>query len=134
MLVVVQGSGLHNICVVVVRYFGGTKLGTGGLVRAYTECAQGALRATQRGREIEVVSIGIVMEYADYDRFQYLLRDFWTDEMDRNFGEKVDVLFTIGFHEFERLQRSLDELSNGRLEAIILERKRKVIPIDTGNS
>lgn len=57
LLDVLLGSGLQNVCVVVTRYFGGIKLGTGGLVRAYSEAAQGAIAAAGR---VEVKSVPVV--------------------------------------------------------------------------
>jgi len=70
MLEVLRGSGLTNVAAVVVRYFGGIKLGTGGLVRAYSEAVQGALAVTPRVR-VEVVGLWTLeVAHADAGRVE----------------------------------------------------------------
>ena len=66
-LSVVKGSDLGDIVTVVVRYFGGTKLGTGGLVRAYTATTKAVLEKVTRVRKIHRVSAVITVDYAQYD-------------------------------------------------------------------
>ena len=62
-LAVVQGSGLGDVTIVVTRYFGGVKLGTGGLVRAYTATAQAAIAAVPREQKVDWVRIDVQMGY-----------------------------------------------------------------------
>jgi len=72
-LSVLQGHELINIAVVVVRYFGGTKLGTGGLVRAYSDATNMAVDESELYLYKKEKEIGIVMSYSDMGRVEYLL-------------------------------------------------------------
>ena len=75
-LEVLRGAGMRDVCCVTTRYFGGTLLGPGGLVRAYTAAAQSALdTAREQGLIVEmteVVPVRLTMDYASYDRVSYL--------------------------------------------------------------
>lgn len=70
-LEVIRHSGLVDLVVVTTRYFGGTLLGTGGLVRAYTQAAQGALKAARRSLVSSCVDIRLSLPYHLYDRVAY---------------------------------------------------------------
>ena len=71
---VIDGSGCTDMLIVVTRYFGGTLLGTGGLVRAYTKAAQKALDATEIVEMCACANLTVTLPYADYDRVQYALQ------------------------------------------------------------
>ncbi|MCR5120060.1 MAG: YigZ family protein [Lachnospiraceae bacterium] len=75
MLEVLTGSGLVNAAVVVTRYFGGTLLGTGGLVRAYTAAVQEGLKNCVTGIEKDGCRLGLKFPYADESRVRNILRD-----------------------------------------------------------
>jgi uncharacterized YigZ family protein len=62
-LAVLRGSGLGDVAVVITRYFGGTLLGTGGLVKAYTESAQLVVNAVEHGRRVEVHVVMLTIPY-----------------------------------------------------------------------
>ena len=64
-LEVIGGSGVRNVCIVVTRYFGGTLLGTGGLVRAYTEAAKAALAAGVVKKRRPMIRAKLGMDYGD---------------------------------------------------------------------
>lgn len=68
MLAVLRGTGLGDVTVVVTRYFGGTKLGTGGLVRAYSDTTKAVLAELPHVERIEKATLLIVIDYAFYDR------------------------------------------------------------------
>ena len=69
-------SGLGDIAAVVTRYFGGTKLGTGGLVRAYTACVQQALSTLPLGERVELAALGLVVAYSNIRAVQQVFGTF----------------------------------------------------------
>lgn len=73
MLELIQNSGIHDICVVVTRYFGGTLLGTGGLVRAYTQATKEALEACTTKLMQQLLPVLIRTNYTDMGKIQYIL-------------------------------------------------------------
>jgi uncharacterized YigZ family protein len=115
-LTVLQGSGLGDIAVVVTRYFGGTKLGTGGLVRAYTDAAKAVL----------------AVPYHLYEQVKLLVGHSNGRVLDETFA--ADITMTIQFTttNLPQFQNSLRELSHGTLQAEIIETNEETImPIGT---
>ena len=92
-LAVVQGSGLGDLIVVVVRWFGGTKLGTGGLVRAYTKAAQEVLAATPTALRVELREVVVHLPYDRFDPCREVLRRAALDDPEAAV-EVVDEAFT----------------------------------------
>lgn len=72
-LAVLRGSGLGDVTLVVTRYFGGTKLGTGGLVRAYSDTARATLEALPRTERVERTTLLVTVSYATYTEVAALL-------------------------------------------------------------
>ncbi|NJN95940.1 MAG: YigZ family protein [Anaerolineales bacterium] len=75
-LAVVKGSGLGDVTVVIVRYFGGTKLGTGGLVKAYTETARAVLAELPVTEKVERCSIKVRVDYPFYEQIKRLVATY----------------------------------------------------------
>jgi len=73
---VLQGNALINIAIITVRYFGGTKLGTGGLVRAYTDATNSVINSVEFKDYISKTSINMRVEYSKFERFKYLLNSY----------------------------------------------------------
>jgi len=126
-LAVLKGSGLGDAVVVVTRYFGGTKLGTGGLVRAYTDAAKAVLSGLPLAEKIATVTAVIVLPYPFYDRVRLLMTELDGLILDQNFA--ADVTLTVQFKEdqFSEFQSALKDLSNGRLQAILTESNPEAI-------
>ena len=93
MLELIQNSGIHDICVVVTRYFGGTLLGTGGLVRAYTQATKEALEACTTKRMQQLLPVLIRTNYTDMGKIQYILNTRQAAIINTEFAE--DVVFTV---------------------------------------
>lgn len=113
-LEVLLGAEVTNVVVVVTRYFGGTLLGTGGLVRAYTQAVQEGLKdagiATMRyGLEM---TIGI--DYTDVGKVQYLLGSRQIEITDSRYTDRVAFDIRIPKEQEEELKKELTEASSGR--------------------
>lgn len=114
---VLKGAGLADVCCVVTRYFGGTLLGPGGLVRAYTAATQAAAQAAKRqGAIVEMTLVTPVtaqMPYALYDRCARLVSDAGGKVADSLFAE--DVQLTCLFHtgDEQRFINAMRELACG---------------------
>ncbi len=94
-LYAMRGSGLKDIIVIVTRYFGGTLLGTGGLVQAYTEGAVEALKAAKVVKMVSCNRIHVTMDYGMYGKYESLIKPKCLGTDDVEFTEKVDVKFSI---------------------------------------
>lgn len=88
-LEVINGSGIHNICIVVTRYFGGTLLGTGGLVRAYTDASKEALKACTTKLMQRLIPCEIKTNYNDMGKIQYILNTENVNIKDTVFTDEV---------------------------------------------
>lgn len=116
-LEVLRGAGLRDVCCVVTRYFGGVKLGPGGLVRAYTAAAQEAVAAAQAAEKVVtmtlVTRVTVVMPYSAYGRVERLVSDCKGRVRDTIFSE--DVQLTANFRTGEEVAfvRAMKELANG---------------------
>lgn len=113
-LEVIRGAGLHNIFVVVTRYFGGTLLGTGGLVRAYTESAREGISHSQIITKIYGFKLRITTDYTGLGKIQYLLGQKGLTTLDCVYTEKVEVLVLISEEEEQRLIAEVIETTNAQ--------------------
>ena len=118
-LEVLQGQGIHDVLVVVTRYFGGTLLGPGGLVRAYSQATQAGLAASrvmtkQPGRKI---SIGT--DYNGIGKLQYIVGKRQIPVMDTRYGEVVEMDVLVPEEEVGALTKEITEATAGKAELAI---------------
>jgi uncharacterized YigZ family protein len=114
-LAVLRGADLGDVVLVVTRYFGGTKLGTGGLVRAYTQAAQEALAALPRAERVERRGGDVVLPYGLYERVRRLVAECGGEVSGEVFGAEVTLSVVFAVDEAAQFERSLQELSAGRI-------------------
>lgn len=116
-LEVLRGAGLADVCCVVTRYFGGTLLGPGGLVRAYTAATQEAVAAALAAGDIVemtlVTPVTVQLPYALYDRVTRLLADAGGKVSDSLFAEDVQLTCVFRAGEEMPFLAALTELANG---------------------
>lgn len=126
-LAVVQGSGLGDIAVVVTRYFGGTKLGTGGLVRAYGDAVKAVLDVLPRAEKVPTYTVLMTIPYSYVERLRLLVAEHNGRLLEEAFAANVDVLAQFTTERFPAFQAALIELSHGSLTAEIVETNEETI-------
>ncbi len=117
MLAVLQGANIGEIGAVVVRFYGGTKLGVGGLVRAYTSgLRQGLGQLPTRVKQLRYPA-KLNCDYNQLRDVEHLLQQFDAVIVDKHFTESIEIDFEIGKSQREPLNESLATLSQGKLRA-----------------
>ena len=120
MLAVLQGSGLGDVALVVTRYFGGTKLGTGGLVRAYGDAARAALAALPRAAKVATVTALIETPYPLLERLRLLVAAHGGQTLEEEFAVAITLTIRFRAEQFAAFVAALRELSHGAVEAVVV--------------
>lgn len=114
MLEVLSGREVTNICAVVTRYFGGTLLGTGGLVRAYTQAVKEALDNSVLGKVSEGVELEVIIDYNDADKIRYLLSKKEQEIADAVYGADVTFKLNVRKSDADALENEITQATAGR--------------------
>lgn len=128
-LAVLRGSGLGDVAVVVTRYFGGTLLGTGGLVKAYTESTQMVVNAVERGRRVLVHIVLLVIPYNLLELMRLMTVRNHGAVLDEDFAADITMTLQIPVEFFDAFQNDLRELSAGKLKAEVMETKETIVAL-----
>ena len=115
MLGVLENHNLTNICVVVTRYFGGIKLGAGGLIRAYAGSVALAVKEIGIVEIKEQAGIQIQMSYAQYQEYGNFLKEHNLMELETNFTDQVDTIIFVDKEDKEDTNAALIEFFNGKV-------------------
>ncbi len=107
-------ENLVDVCVVVTRYFGGTLLGAGGLIRAYSHSSKIAVEAGHIITMAPCKVLTVSVDYSFYDRFNILLSEFNANIENSEFADNVTVTFSIRENTVMLLQEKLTQQSNGK--------------------
>jgi uncharacterized YigZ family protein len=125
-LAVLRGSGLGDVAVVVTRYFGGTLLGTGGLVKAYTESTQLVVNAVELGRRVPVYVVMVAIPYNVLERVRLVAAQNHGKILDEEFTGDITMTLQCPVESFPQFQAELRELSAGKLKAEVIESKEAI--------
>ncbi len=117
MLDVLKGRGVTNILVTVTRWFGGTLLGTGGLVHAYGNGVKNVLEITEFEELIEKAEFTIKTDYQMYQVVKKIFESFTLYDTTEDFGELISIKSKIAESDFERLKNTIFDSTNGKVKA-----------------
>lgn len=126
-LAVLQGSGLGNVVVVVTRYFGGTKLGTGGLVKAYGDAVREVLKGVKLATLLPTTTLMFVTPYRLFDQVTRLMEAHFGQILGTDFLEEITVTVRFKDEELEAFTDQLSNLSAGQVEPIVIEQNSETV-------
>ncbi len=130
MLEIITAHNLHNIVVVVTRYFGGTLLGTGGLVRAYQEATKEGLKDCVILERLSGSFLKVQIEYTELGKFQYILAEEDIPVMGIDYTEKVDISIIVPDEKEKKIKEKLVEITKNK--ATIQEERNVIFGLDNG--
>ena len=116
MLSVLQGSDVGQVCAIVVRYFGGTKLGTGGLQRAYGGSVRQALTILETKTKIPMVHKTLACQYTQVNDVLHLLEQMDCEVLKQDYTESVFLTLALPDEKLNQVQQQLTTISAGQLK------------------
>ena len=116
---VLKGSGITNILLTVTRYFGGTLLGTGGLVHAYSDSACAVLAACRSEPYIEKKHFMLTLDYALYEVIKRRAEAFHISDITEEYSSDVSVAGTVWASEADAFASAVKDASKGKTEVIL---------------
>ena len=122
MLAVLTGADVTDVCVVVTRYFGGILLGTGGLVRAYSEAVRAGLAACAAAERVDGFRLRIRTDYNGIGKVQYLLGQRALPVTDTVYTDAVEIETVVPSADAPSLKSALADKTNAKAQ-IVLEQE-----------
>ena len=114
MLAVLKGGGITNIIITAARWFGGTKLGTGGLVRAYSDCVRAALENAETAELIPMTGLQITLNYQHYELLKRLFAEHGFEITEEIFDSKINIRGKINTAISTQFKSEITELTGGQ--------------------
>lgn len=121
MLSALQGHEIGQICAVVVRYFGGIKLGTGGLQRAYGGCVRSALLKLETQLAVPHSEASLVCSYDMSSNVNHVLAGLGVEIIQQDFAGDIQMRLNIPDHHYQQLQQRLTTISSGLLQLVKID-------------
>lgn len=115
-LEVITGAQIYNILIIVTRYFGGTLLGTGGLVRAYSKAAQEGIAASQVVEKKAGQKITIKTDYSSIGKLQYITAQMGIAVLSTSYGEHVEMELAVSGADAETFIKKTREALSGQAD------------------
>ena len=120
-LATIEGNELTNVIVLVNRWYGGIKLGTGGLVRAYGGCAGQCLLQAEKIELIEKKQVEFDCQFNEWAIFQYELQQNGIEYQEEYTAEGVSIVARLQVHQIEPLAMKIQDVSRGRAQLKVIE-------------
>jgi uncharacterized YigZ family protein len=120
-LSVLQGSGFGDIIAVVTRYFGGTKLGTGGLVRAYSDAVKAGLVLLPKARKIATCTVLVVLQYTFLERLRQIAKKQQAIILEENFAADITATIQLPVENYEPFRQALINLTSATAQIEMIE-------------
>lgn len=122
MLDILKGNELTNCIAIVTRYFGGTLLGTGGLVRAYSESLKAAIVNAKLTEIKKAYEVAFDVSYDDYGKIEKLIQNYNTNDgidniysLDKTFEDVVKLKYLVSIDTFDRFKKDIIDLTRGKV-------------------
>ena len=132
MMMVLQKENIYNVCCVVTRYFGGTLLGAGGLVRAYTKGAKIAIDAAGKSMKRVWSVLYIPCPYTYYERVKLEAETFEGVIRDTQFGAEVELEILVAQPKAQAFLDKILDMTAGTVEGLETAQEYRAFPIDKG--
>ncbi len=113
---VLLGKGIHNTAVVVTRYFGGTLLGTGGLVRAYQGAAKEGLNHSTIIEKEYGLKVQVITDYNGIGKIRYLLSQLGITVLQSDYTDIVTITLLIPMDIYQEFQKKIIEVTGGKAQ------------------
>jgi uncharacterized YigZ family protein len=126
-LAVLQGSSFGDVVLVITRYFGGTKLGTGGLVRAYGDSVRQALEEMPQAKKVSTTVLMFIVPYSLYEQTKILVIGHDGLIVDENFTVDVTLSVRMPDTHLECFKKKMIQLTHGQIEFILIEQRDNTI-------
>lgn len=115
----IQKFNLSDIIVVVTRYFGGTKLGVGGLVRAYSEAAEAVLNLSESRVIHRTKSVKINCQYEEISIVKRIINE-WAVSFSEEYSDVIEIIAQIPISKVESFVKAIEVITNAKVKAIII--------------
>ena len=126
-LAVLQGSKFGDVVVVISRYFGGTKLGTGGLVRAYSDSVRQALEEMPKAKKVSTTVLMFIVPYPLYEQTKIIVTGHDGLIVDENFTVDVTLSVRMPDTHLDCFKKRMIQLTHGQIEFILIEQRNNTI-------
>lgn len=130
MLRVFEMEKVREVCCVVTRYFGGTELGTGGLARAYSQCAKGALDSAGLSYYEILREISVILSYGLLETVEKVVAIHGGVVLHKEFGADVELMAHLPLHQCGVFLEDLNNQTCGQVLAEELEEVRALVPLE----
>lgn len=119
-LAVLMGSGVGDIAIVITRYFGGTKLGTGGLVRAYSDSVRYLLKELPQARKVSTTTVMFVVPYSMFESSRLIVQNHNGVFLEETYGADVTLTVRLANEYLESFKGKMVSLTRGQIEFITI--------------